>query len=296
MLLTKSQIQQFTETFFSKVEEKEKQQKIQRFSDRFDKFNDSQWIFYTIEDDDSFLSFHIQPDYATNYILFVTATQGFVNNTKHTKSFVKLLNEVTEFMSNKFDSYNLESRCIQDSLSSAAFKTSVFRLNHTRHEYKLDLHQMKISSQDKIQFKSYKDWGLNLELVAQIMTDSAYGDPDFSEDDDALQCLESYLGDSHMYSSDDCIQIGKVGEEYACIVVPQSEGLWGTLTYLGIIPKFRGRDLGKVLHKHGLDCLYAQGARDYHGGTLEENRAMQKVFVINGCELYRFLQVWKYQS
>ncbi|MCO4781665.1 MAG: GNAT family N-acetyltransferase [Candidatus Cloacimonetes bacterium] len=296
MILKINQIQTFTKHYFSDLSKSEFQEKQSKFIDGFAGFQDHKWIFYFIGENNEFLSFHIQQDHGNAYILFVTANRNFSSQQLFKQEFKRLIDEVIKFITKQFDIFTLESRCLGESDLSKAYPVSDFNLSHTRYEFKKVLDHNSIYSSETIEFNSYIGWGLSLSEVADIMTESAIGDPDFSEDDNALECLQSYLSDSSMYSQDDCIQVGKIDNEFMSLVIPQSDGTWGTLTYLGIIPKYRKRGLGKDLHKYGLSCLYKQGTRDYHGGTLETNAAMQRVFQINSCELYRYLEVWFYKS
>ncbi|PCJ17744.1 MAG: hypothetical protein COB02_13080 [Candidatus Cloacimonadota bacterium] len=238
MILTKNYVNQFTKVFYSELNEIDQLQESQKFSERFNNFNDKQWVFYIHKPNNSLLSFHIQQDFATNYILFVTANRGFIDQDYFNDVFSKLSNEVIEFLSTKYKDFSLENKCIQDSLPSNAFEQSQFKLIYARHEFKKDLTNLSVEFQDKINFKSYKEWDLSLDQVAQIMTKSAYGDPAFSEDYNPLKFLQSLLNDSNFYSKDDCIQIGKIEYEFACIIIPQSKDIWGRLAYLGLLPKF----------------------------------------------------------
>ncbi len=53
---------------------------------------------------------------------------------------------------------------------------------------------------------------------------------------------------------------------------------------IGIVPGYRQRGLGKVLHAKGLEILSKQGATEYVGSTDLENPAMIRIFESNGCE------------
>lgn len=57
----------------------------------------------------------------------------------------------------------------------------------------------------------------------------------------------------------------------------------GTLYWIGLLPAWRGRGLGRTLHAHGLRELARQGALRYLGSTALENEAMRRVFAANGC-------------
>ncbi len=59
----------------------------------------------------------------------------------------------------------------------------------------------------------------------------------------------------------------------------------GTLSYLGVMPDFRGQGYGARLHQRGLDLLFSWGVKRYIGSTGQTNLAMQRVFEKNACTL-----------
>ena len=44
---------------------------------------------------------------------------------------------------------------------------------------------------------------------------------------------------------------------------------------------YRGKGLGKWIHRHGFSMMKAQGGKLYHGGTVTENLAMIKLFQVH---------------
>ena len=78
------------------------------------------------------------------------------------------------------------------------------------------------------------------------------------------------------------------GEELAGMVLPQcfpGQPDAGTLLHIALVPEFRRRGYGKVLHAKGLELLARLGARRYVGSTHVDNSAMIRVFEENGCRL-----------
>lgn len=58
----------------------------------------------------------------------------------------------------------------------------------------------------------------------------------------------------------------------------------GTLFYVAVLPEFRGRGYGRVLHASGLAFLAARGVTRYIGSTDARNYPMIAVFKANECE------------
>jgi len=59
--------------------------------------------------------------------------------------------------------------------------------------------------------------------------------------------------------------------------------LEGSINYIGLLPTYRNRGLGKALHLTGLHQLKALGCKNYFGGTTSNNQAMLKTFKTNNC-------------
>ena len=60
----------------------------------------------------------------------------------------------------------------------------------------------------------------------------------------------------------------------------------GTITFMGLLPAFRGRGLGRHVHRRGMALLRAQGGTLYHGGTSASNGAMIRLFEQHGCTVF----------
>ena len=57
----------------------------------------------------------------------------------------------------------------------------------------------------------------------------------------------------------------------------------GTLFYVAVLPRFRGRGYGRALHAAGLSMLKKRGVTKYIGSTDTRNAPMLRVFEANGC-------------
>jgi len=87
-----------------------------------------------------------------------------------------------------------------------------------------------------------------------------------------------------------------LNDEIAGIMLPDiypDEPHKGTITYIGIRPRFRGRGLARILHAKALSDLAMLGVKTYVGSTHIRNTAMRKVFESNGCALTGIRRHWK---
>lgn len=133
-----------------------------------------------------------------------------------------------------------------------------------------------------------------LASTAAFIRAVAEGDPDLDPSEDTLALLTDYLTDRDFDSGPEAVQIGSVGEALAALVIAQvreADG-WGRITYMGLLPAFRGQGLGAWVHRHGFAMLKAQGASHYRGGTLAQNQPMRRLFAAHGCQEVAALQEW----
>jgi hypothetical protein len=68
---------------------------------------------------------------------------------------------------------------------------------------------------------------------------------------------------------------------------------WSRISYIGIVPAFRGRGLGIWVQRHGFDLMRRQQGTLHHGGTSAENHRIIRIFETHECEFYRRLQEWR---
>lgn len=66
----------------------------------------------------------------------------------------------------------------------------------------------------------------------------------------------------------------------------------GTLFYIGVLPAFRGRGFGKILHAAGLEYLARLPVSAYVGSTDTRNTPMAAVFQRNGCVVSDDIQLF----
>lgn len=59
----------------------------------------------------------------------------------------------------------------------------------------------------------------------------------------------------------------------------------GSLFVVGLVPEYRGKGFGRVLHAKGLELLANEGVTSYVGSADVQNVPMIHVFETNGCQL-----------
>jgi ribosomal protein S18 acetylase RimI-like enzyme len=91
--------------------------------------------------------------------------------------------------------------------------------------------------------------------------------------------------------------LGYIDGKLAAFVVAQvrPDG-WSRITYMGVHPDFRGKGLGKWVHRRGFAMMKKLGGKDYFGGTVSTNKNMVKLFQEHGCRGTRVLEEWVWKK
>jgi [ribosomal protein S5]-alanine N-acetyltransferase len=194
----------------------------------------------------------------------------------------------------------LEYRLVETKASisqKGALSTQGFKYRHQRTEFRRKVEVLPNDSgtpfvwvqPDVLDTATIADLAKLFRLVAK-------GDPDFDPKDDTVELIKADMEENGLTFGPRCIHVGKIDGEEAAIVIAQvdhSSG-WSRITYMGLLPKFRGNGLGQWIHRHGFTMLREQGGKLYHGGTLTQNSAMIRLFEKHGCEKYRTMQEWEF--
>lgn len=171
-----------------------------------------------------------------------------------------------------------------------------FRLKNTRVEYRAPIAELPDETGSPIRWEPLPDLSeTSIACAGDLLERTGEGDPDFGEDDDGAKLIRGYLEDPVLTHDRNCIHVGYLGEEIFGIVIAQvnPQTKWARLTYMGMLPQFRGRGLGRWVHRHGFAMLREQGGGLYHGGTLDNNVAMNALFRRHGCQEYRRMKEWE---
>lgn len=178
---------------------------------------------------------------------------------------------------------------------SEALRTAGFQLRAERIEYGASPADLPGDEGSPMSWSPMPSMDLGvLASTAELIRAVAEGDPDVDPSEDTLALLTDYLTDRDFDSGPDAVHMGLVGEALAALVIAQvkpGDG-WGRITYMGLLPAFRGQGLGAWVHRHGFAMLKAQGAKRYQGGTLAQNLAMRRLFERHGCQELGQLQEW----
>lgn len=169
---------------------------------------------------------------------------------------------------------------------------------HDRIEFRSPIEDLPGDQGSPIEWKSIESLSLEtLKNVGALIHQVGVGDPDYDPKDDPVAILKSYLADPVMTSSPNCIHLGYLEGRKMAIVIAQINPKtgWSRLTYMGMLPEFRGQGLGKWVHRHGFKMMREQGGTLYHGGTVSINERMLKLFQEHGCKEYRRMQEWIYR-
>ena len=127
-------------------------------------------------------------------------------------------------------------------------------------------------------------------FTKEVVTNALDVDPNEKPED----FIQDWLHHTEFTHGLDCAGIGFINDKPCALVVAQinKETGWSRLSYMGLVPEFRGKGLGKWVHRHGFEMMKAQGGILYHGGTHAENRPMRKLFKSHGCHVFCEMEEW----
>jgi GNAT superfamily N-acetyltransferase len=163
-----------------------------------------------------------------------------------------------------------------------------------RVEYQCDISLLLDDSGSPLQWKTAKELNWDTKKIAQFTGDITKEALDVDPDEKPEDFVQDWLHHDEFTSGADCIAVGFLDGIPCALVVAQinKETGWSRLSYMGIIPEFRGKKLGKWVHRHGFQMMKAQGGKLYHGGTHGENLPMKKLFESHGCKMFCEMEEW----
>ncbi|MBI3505200.1 MAG: GNAT family N-acetyltransferase [Proteobacteria bacterium] len=197
------------------------------------------------------------------------------------------------------DAHLLDVRVVEEPRFAAVparLKSLGFKLRHRRVEYKAPLDTLPDDAGTPLRWECLKPAGTcELAFAAKILERAGEGDPDWDVSDSALEQLGQYLNDPALTRGPECVQIGHVADAPAGIVIAQvrPDTGWSRITYMGLVPEFRGKGLGSWAYRRGFKMLKDQGGKVYHGGTVAGNSGMERLFSKHGLAPFRTMQEWR---
>jgi ribosomal protein S18 acetylase RimI-like enzyme len=174
-----------------------------------------------------------------------------------------------------------ESARVNRALERAAFvihKEKVF--------VERDLERFVSERADPFGYRSLAEIGEDrfLEVMIEASTGDPFEDPGSRDPRSDFRDLIEYAGERF---DPTWWRVAYLERSPVGIVLPQAfsdRTNEGTLFYVGVLPEFRGRGFGKVLHESGLGFLAARGVKRYVGSTDARNLPMIAVFRANRCD------------
>lgn len=163
-----------------------------------------------------------------------------------------------------------------------------------RVEYQCDISSLPDEAGSPLQWKTAKELGWDKRKIAQFTADITKDALDIDPDEKPEDFVQDWLQHEEFTSGPACIAVGFFNGNPCTLVVAQinKETGWSRLSYMGIISEYRGKGLGKWVHRHGFTMMKAQGGKLYHGGTHGENLPMRKLFESHGCKLFCEMEEW----
>lgn len=175
------------------------------------------------------------------------------------------------------------------------FKELGFAKRSGRIEFKCDVKDLSGEEGTPFIWKTAKELHWSHKEIAdftkQIVKEALDVDPNEKPED----FMQDWLNHDELICGTDCISIGFLDEAPCALSVVQTakDLSWSRISYMGLIPSFRGKGLGKWVHRHGFQMMKSQGGNLYHGGTLTNNFPMRKLFESHGCVVYCEMEEWE---
>lgn len=137
-----------------------------------------------------------------------------------------------------------------------------------------------------------------LPVAADLLDAASAGDPSSDPEDRWATLLPALLADPYLNGGPECVHIGRIEGKSAAVVAAQVAPTtgWSRITYMGLLPSWRGLHLGRWIHRHGFQMMREQGGRTYEGGCASDNKAMVALFRGHGCRETVVFDVWEWRG
>ncbi len=167
-----------------------------------------------------------------------------------------------------------------------------------RIEYKTEVSKLPSFNNNALTWKTASELNWDEKQIAEFTKEIIVGALDIEPDEKAEDFIQDWMNHPEFTYGKECIAIGFREHRAVALVVAQVEKKsgWSRLSYMGLIPDFRNKGLGKWVHRHGFEMIKSQGGTLYHGGTHINNVSMRKLFEQHGCQFFCELEEWTFKT
>lgn len=164
-----------------------------------------------------------------------------------------------------------------------------------RIEYQREVSLLPTDEGSPLKWKTAKELNWGSFEIAEFVSKVVEGALDVDPNEKVEDFIQDFLNHSELTSGLDCIAIGYIDENPCALTVVQinKESGWSRISYMGLTPEYRGKNLGKWVHRHGFTMMKEQGGQLYHGGTMANNLSMRKLFESHGCQFFCAMEEWQ---
>lgn len=176
------------------------------------------------------------------------------------------------------------------------FQQLGFQKKAGRIEYQCDIEKLPGEEETPFVWETVRTLNWNKQQIAKFTKEVVKDALDVDPNENPEDFIQDWLQHHEYTSGPDCIAIGFQNREPCALSVTQinKDSGWSRISYMGLIPSHRGKDLGKWVHRHGFAMMKQQGGKLYHGGTHTENIAMRKLFESHGCHVFCEMEEWSF--
>jgi GNAT superfamily N-acetyltransferase len=81
-----------------------------------------------------------------------------------------------------------------------------------------------------------------------------------------------------------------------CVVQINPMNGWSRLSFMGLLPAYRGLGLGQWLHRYGFAVMKREEGAVYHGGTDSNNSPMIRLFLKHKVAKCWDMEEWSWRT
>jgi RimJ/RimL family protein N-acetyltransferase len=172
----------------------------------------------------------------------------------------------------------------RDRRKRTALEGAGFSIALSKSLFRRDLADYRTPYTDPMRYPTLEE--VPRERFETVLEAAHIGDPLEESAVDERSALEAYISLAGPAFEARRWRLAELDGVAVGVVLPQiypDMPTLGTLFHIGILPEFRGRGLGRILHAKGLELL-ADEVGTYVGSTHVANAPMIRVFERNGCQ------------